>query len=547
MQLPTTCCWPTTQAATTLETRKTTATRRGAGGGGERGGNKVEATEEERQPINDEAVEAITEQPKSSSSERPSSFLEAAASQPRPYDLEAGRTFLCGAKSKIREDQVDLCPLLWFANLNPCRSVRDHDNNGEEEEEDDDSGSVVLHGGVTRCKLIQRWVWRICFITLCLPLCYPCYLSRTIRRRKKTSDYMYLDKELFVGQFKDKLNETMQRQVPLNRKKTAKNSDDDEEAAGAGDGGAQDNSKVINVNVIVIHSKSSQLLHRYLNSDNLGLPLKISGLANNRCQSAPADVVDSAGGGEVFFSLEDPPASKPQRSQSFGSSPSSTGGLRVGPLQRKSALPSQFASNLSAVPEESLNVSTSSSLRSGDVVDGIKEEEEEADGESSNNLIKPGSGGSNNVNVTVTVNVNGAYNSHVQAQDEAAVRLLPKSPTATMAAPPPVIEVSEEVDGIVVVKKPQHSVRRKSSVTARLSRITGFGSSGRKSSIATEGSAMYSNAGNSSSPGLLRRPSRKASISQKLSRQFSQEVNNASEYESAIPEDEPGVQYRKSR
>ena len=35
---------------------------------------------------------------------------------------------------------------------------------------------------------IFRCIWRLCFLCVCLPSCYPCYLSRTLRRQTKVSE-----------------------------------------------------------------------------------------------------------------------------------------------------------------------------------------------------------------------------------------------------------------------------------------------------------------------------------------------------------------------
>ncbi len=502
LQLPTTsCCWSPRSSSTLTQSSssKTRRTRQPPACN-----NEVElGTEEERQPINEnEAVNAvITEQPKPLSSPAPDSVDGSPFRKgQKGYDLDADKTFLCGAKTKVREDQVDLCPRLWWANLNPCQDTKHHQHSNPTNSCNSIHDEVEGEGGhgVGRCKLILRWMWRICFITVCLPMCYPCYLTRTIRRRKKTSDYMYLEHELMSGQYRgNKLNETMQRQVTLHRNKT-KNSDDDEENATEG----PDNSKVINVNVIVIHSQAGRILHKYLKGCS---PLNVEATDFSRSISAPADVVDSvsAGSAETFHSFE---SSSSSRSLSFGASSST----------RRSGAP-QFAPNLSAVQEEdSLNHSTISN--------------------------------------------NAASNNGIQQDElkEEAVHLLPNY-EAKMSLPS--IAVSEEVDGIVVIKKHESgedqseqrpSMRRKSSMSARFAKMVGLGD-GRASlrrSFVSESSAG-SPSQSSASPVLLRRLSRKFSRptvpgGRKLSRQLAQDADS-SEYGTAVPEEEAGVQFRMSR
>ena len=57
-------------------------------------------------------------------------------------------TYLCCSVEDPDEFQVDLCPRKWFC----CCSK-------------DGSGFLQI-------------VWQICFVILCLPICYPCYLTR---------------------------------------------------------------------------------------------------------------------------------------------------------------------------------------------------------------------------------------------------------------------------------------------------------------------------------------------------------------------------------
>lgn len=131
--------------------------------------------------------------------------------------------FLCCARSKIREDQVDLCPPSWFRELTDEPETRAWAVNA------------------------RRVLWRLCFISTCLPLCYPCYLSRTFRRRRKQVMFPMDD---IIKKFDDDPNKTLQRQV------TKK----------SGSHRSLLNSNVINANVILLHSPASKLLQRYLRS-----------------------------------------------------------------------------------------------------------------------------------------------------------------------------------------------------------------------------------------------------------------------------------------
>ncbi len=46
------------------------------------------------------------------------------------------------------------------------------------------AAAATLHpsGAEAACDL----AWRICFYLVCFPLCYPCYVSRTVRKRTKS-------------------------------------------------------------------------------------------------------------------------------------------------------------------------------------------------------------------------------------------------------------------------------------------------------------------------------------------------------------------------
>ena len=46
-------------------------------------------------------------------------------------------------------------------------------------------------------------LWRICFVTCCLPLCYPCYLTRTLRKAPKAPAGMW-DNGLDKGDILDR-------------------------------------------------------------------------------------------------------------------------------------------------------------------------------------------------------------------------------------------------------------------------------------------------------------------------------------------------------
>jgi hypothetical protein len=91
-------------------------------------------------------------------------------------------------------------------------------------------------------------------------------MSRTIRRRKQqlVLNWNHESIEDIVNKCSNDLNRTMLRQVTLPKKKK-KNAESEH-----GDSSPEivNNSKVINVNVIVLHSAASYLLHQHLRTSN---------------------------------------------------------------------------------------------------------------------------------------------------------------------------------------------------------------------------------------------------------------------------------------
>ena len=148
-------------------------------------------------------------------------------SQPKLGQKES-QVILC-CSSSAREDQIDLCPSLWYREF-----IQDEQGTGT-------------------CHQCRRLLWRLCFITTCLPLCYPCYLTRSIRRRRKHMTH-YLNSEPLKDKFNNQLNETIQRQLTKKSNTSTK--------------ATTLNLNVINVNVIIMHSPASNILHQYLRTSN---------------------------------------------------------------------------------------------------------------------------------------------------------------------------------------------------------------------------------------------------------------------------------------
>merc|ERR1719361_3132821 len=78
--------------------------------------------------------------------------------------------------------------------------------------------------------IANRICWRACFVSICLPTCYPCYICRTVRRRRRQGDVQKREELLtrnknkrLVEGFDNCMNRTLLSQVSevKNRNKTA--------------------------------------------------------------------------------------------------------------------------------------------------------------------------------------------------------------------------------------------------------------------------------------------------------------------------------------
>lgn len=139
--------------------------------------------------------------------------------QPRKDSKAENKILFCcaGKNVKLREDQIDLCPQYW------CQDLQSSPNT---------------------CKKFKRFMWRLSFFVTCLPLCYPCYLSRTVRRRPKQRPKYWSKQDNKV----DDLNRTtLHGQVTVKEQPNS----------------PAKKPSVIFVNVIILHSPASNVLHQY--------------------------------------------------------------------------------------------------------------------------------------------------------------------------------------------------------------------------------------------------------------------------------------------
>ena len=128
--------------------------------------------------------------------------------------------------------------------------------------------------------------WRLCFLCSCLPSCYPCYLTRTLRRRRRRHDKVldlsdvdcYRPTDNGVAKpLSNDLNQTIHRTVSntKNRCKDSGNNNNNNNNEALPDVdvvvGVEDGPKpkpepvnVIQVNVIILQSATSLCLQKHL-------------------------------------------------------------------------------------------------------------------------------------------------------------------------------------------------------------------------------------------------------------------------------------------
>ena len=130
--------------------------------------NRNNAEEEELEPFHKQQEPNNDEEDEIPNVKKPVFKQPGPSAAVRSNENDENQIFLCCADQRIREDQIDFCPKFWFREFNNKKSNSRKNNN--------------------KCscrKRVQTVIWRICFLLTCLPMCYPCYLSRSIRRRKR--------------------------------------------------------------------------------------------------------------------------------------------------------------------------------------------------------------------------------------------------------------------------------------------------------------------------------------------------------------------------
>ena len=164
-------------------------------------------------------------------------------------------TILCCSTEPLQDDQVDLCPRFWW---NVCWT--------NESPLDPSQNSQV--------RPLSAICWRLTFISCCLPACYTCYLTRSIRRRRRqvvhpdyTFDSCSSQSENGIAKpFEDDLNRTMSRTVSNSRcrQRTTPVFVNGAEQPDVKSDCSKDLQNVIQVNVIILQSNTSRSLQRHL-------------------------------------------------------------------------------------------------------------------------------------------------------------------------------------------------------------------------------------------------------------------------------------------
>ncbi len=101
---------------------------------------------------------------------------------PSPSEEEPS-AYLCCSKEEPDQFQIDLCPRAWFC---CCESTA-----VEDQEACSLTAAETGEAGPRRRRTGPRpgvftVLWRVCFVIFCLPLCYPCYLTRCVYKARVT-------------------------------------------------------------------------------------------------------------------------------------------------------------------------------------------------------------------------------------------------------------------------------------------------------------------------------------------------------------------------
>lgn len=239
-------------------------------------------------------------------------------------------TVLCCSSKPPSVGQVDLCPRPWYGQNYPGEDESHQARQHFQTEQTD--GTLDEHScQVQICDIL----WRTLFFMTCLPLCYACYFSRTIRRRRKITQAEYIltrsnqqlharnqsrTKSKLVAEGQDIMGQTMFHQMKqaksslkekittLPRQPEELTRPDDqgvvepEESLGLSNDSNHSRpqeedaspTKVIKLNVIVLHSTSSLLIHKPLISE-LGIAPSSSYLQGSQCDGLPKGHAVAAG------------------------------------------------------------------------------------------------------------------------------------------------------------------------------------------------------------------------------------------------------------
>ena len=157
-----------------------------------------------------------------------------------PAGKEHKRSITCYKNAEdMQPHQIDMCPQIWFRNCCTWQDLVEDANAPTRdntiaralpristEMQTSSTENVKMKKGT----IANRICWRACFVSLCLPTCYPCYICRTVRRSRRQGDILRREEllkhdknEKMLKNTNDSLNGTLFTQISevKNRNKTA--------------------------------------------------------------------------------------------------------------------------------------------------------------------------------------------------------------------------------------------------------------------------------------------------------------------------------------
>ena len=131
---------------------------------------------------------------------------------------------------------------------------------------------------VTQEGFCQQLSWKCCFVCVCLPVCYPCYFTRTVRKSKKEADKLAFEDGGLISAGQQEVHSTLSsKRSTLHSKCSTIHSKQRENKATSSplentsknNKVAQSETETVNINVIILQSRSAEQLIRDLKERKL--------------------------------------------------------------------------------------------------------------------------------------------------------------------------------------------------------------------------------------------------------------------------------------